>query len=268
MNNRHTSSQINRDAGLDNRYVVLTPYIPNDRVVIVNRDFIPAPPTNLQPPSLRLANNHPAYPPAASVFYQQAPPVNYVRVVERPLPPSHFPFTAPMENHQMMRQVHPSTVSLGSNSETYSRAPFMRMPARSVVVPRHTVMTYPRIPESGISLPNIAPQARSQTETFVEQQSRTKPSFSRRYAGNASKWNLKYQELRAFKEDHGHCLVPTRFKRNPSLAFWVMHQRAYYRALLRGEQTYLTEERIGLLNSIGFVWEVRSSSKKQGSRRK
>lgn len=85
--------------------------------------------------------------------------------------------------------------------------------------------------------------------------------YSKRCMVNATKWNDKYQDLKAFREEHGHCLVPTRFKHNPSLACWVMHQRAYYHALLRGKQNNLTKERIDMLDSIGFVWEVRSRKK-------
>ena len=44
--------------------------------------------------------------------------------------------------------------------------------------------------------------------------------------------------------------------RNDSLAHWVSTQRNYYARHQNGQHTSLTEERIRMLDSIGFAWKV------------
>jgi len=67
-------------------------------------------------------------------------------------------------------------------------------------------------------------------------------------------WQCRYQELVDFVEQHGHTLVPT-CKTDP-LWLWVQVQRAEYRKYQRGETSQMTQERMDLLNQIGFVWNV------------
>ena len=68
-------------------------------------------------------------------------------------------------------------------------------------------------------------------------------------------WNTRFQELEQFKSVHGDCLVPQRYPQCPHLGVWVATQRHAY-------HTYrLSEERIAKLNSIGFIWDARNSSK-------
>jgi hypothetical protein len=40
-----------------------------------------------------------------------------------------------------------------------------------------------------------------------------------------SKWNQMFDRLVAFKDRHGHCLVPNRFHEDPALGAWVSTQR-------------------------------------------
>ena len=38
-------------------------------------------------------------------------------------------------------------------------------------------------------------------------------------------WNVRLEELKAYKEQHGDCLVPKKSRSNPQLGIWVMNQR-------------------------------------------
>ena len=67
----------------------------------------------------------------------------------------------------------------------------------------------------------------------------------------ASHWEAMFQALVAFKDEHGHCNVPGSYQPNPKLAKWCSWQRTNKR---KGR---LSEERVGLLEAIGFVWKLR-----------
>jgi len=65
-------------------------------------------------------------------------------------------------------------------------------------------------------------------------------------------WEVRFQQLLKFKQQHGHCLVPQKYPPNPSLGNWVMSQRYHYR---KGHNR-LTKEKIAKLNAVGFTWEA------------
>jgi len=70
------------------------------------------------------------------------------------------------------------------------------------------------------------------------------------------KWNFHFEELCAFKEANGHCLVPHTYPEKPHLARWVKRQRRQYKLRLEGNKnSTMTKERIKILNDIGFVWD-------------
>ena len=54
-----------------------------------------------------------------------------------------------------------------------------------------------------------------------------------------------------FKAEHGHCNVPTGYRQNTKLATWCSKQRTN-----KGKER-LSEEYIGRLEAIGFVWNLR-----------
>ena len=62
-------------------------------------------------------------------------------------------------------------------------------------------------------------------------------------------WRAHYDELVAYKDQHGDCNVPHTYEANKSLGIWVHNQRIAFR---NGK---LSEDRIRMLNDIGFVWE-------------
>ena len=76
-----------------------------------------------------------------------------------------------------------------------------------------------------------------------------------------SRWNDRFQELKRFKDKFGHCIVPTKFKPNPSLGCWVSTQRVHFKRLKVGRHTSLTQEKIEKLDSIGFIWDASEVSK-------
>ncbi|KAL3809526.1 hypothetical protein ACHAXA_001257 [Cyclostephanos tholiformis] len=68
----------------------------------------------------------------------------------------------------------------------------------------------------------------------------------------------KLNELEAYRREYGDCLVPKRYRNNPSLGNWVNKQRQNYRKFMRGEKTSMNETRISALNERGFVWDATS----------
>eukprot|EP00816_Leptocylindrus_hargravesii_P013136 CAMPEP_0196808644 /NCGR_PEP_ID=MMETSP1362-20130617/8633_1 /TAXON_ID=163516 /ORGANISM="Leptocylindrus danicus, Strain CCMP1856" /LENGTH=149 /DNA_ID=CAMNT_0042183057 /DNA_START=330 /DNA_END=777 /DNA_ORIENTATION=+ len=68
----------------------------------------------------------------------------------------------------------------------------------------------------------------------------------------AQLWFARFQELKSYKAEHGHCNVPVQSKRK--LGNWVNSQRKQYRLLQEGKQSSMNDERVGNLKSIGFEW--------------
>ncbi len=62
-------------------------------------------------------------------------------------------------------------------------------------------------------------------------------------------WEDRYQELVQFKTEHGHCIVPVHYPKNPKLRGFVENTRSQWKA---GE---LAPERIAKLDAVGFAWE-------------
>ena len=95
----------------------------------------------------------------------------------------------------------------------------------------------------------------------------TIPVGSKLYLGP---WMERVLELQRYAKQHGHCRVPKRYKENPALGNWVNKQRVEYRKYqqIRAQHhehgssnqstisSSLTEERIALLNQLGFCWNA------------
>jgi hypothetical protein len=64
--------------------------------------------------------------------------------------------------------------------------------------------------------------------------------------------------LIAFKEEFGHCNVPFRYAKNPSLGSWCSSMRGTYNNIQKGMKTNLKlpQDRIERLEEIGFQWQV------------
>mmetsp|Transcript_16617 Transcript_16617/g.45756 ORF Transcript_16617/g.45756 Transcript_16617/m.45756 type:complete len:270 (+) Transcript_16617:147-956(+) len=70
-------------------------------------------------------------------------------------------------------------------------------------------------------------------------------------------WQERYQSLELFQMTNGHCNVPSNFH-DSSLSNWVKNQRKQYKLFQMGSKTTMNEERINLLNNLGFNWNPRN----------
>jgi hypothetical protein len=65
----------------------------------------------------------------------------------------------------------------------------------------------------------------------------------------AEQWERRFAQLLAFRERHGHCRVPAKWREDTAFGHWVYNQRLFKRT---GK---LSAERIRRLEEIGFVWK-------------
>jgi Helicase associated domain len=70
-------------------------------------------------------------------------------------------------------------------------------------------------------------------------------------------WSLKYASLQAFKEQHGHAGVPSKWH-DKELAIWVKCQRRNYKLHCQGRKSAMTPERVALLEALDFNWNPRN----------
>ena len=63
-----------------------------------------------------------------------------------------------------------------------------------------------------------------------------------------AQWWKRFAELEEYKQEHGDCNVPYKYKANPQLGNWVFTQRQSYK------KNVLSSERVEALESIGFEW--------------
>ena len=76
-------------------------------------------------------------------------------------------------------------------------------------------------------------------------------------------WTKRFYELLSYRDKHGDCLVPRFYADNVSLGSWVFTQRQQYRASKEGKKSTMTDERVRLLESVGFVWIAHVSFEKR-----
>jgi hypothetical protein len=65
---------------------------------------------------------------------------------------------------------------------------------------------------------------------------------------NERRWYYQFQKVAAFKEKHGHTMIPQNIPGGPPLGNWINTQRVAFR---RGE---LRPDRVEVLDHIGFTW--------------
>ena len=76
----------------------------------------------------------------------------------------------------------------------------------------------------------------------------------------SEQWTDKFAELCAYRKQRGHCQVPQHFNENESLARWVKRQRYQYKIQQEGKSSTMTDERITVLENIGFIWDSHSAA--------
>uniref|UniRef100_A0A7S4NAE3 Helicase-associated domain-containing protein n=1 Tax=Odontella aurita TaxID=265563 RepID=A0A7S4NAE3_9STRA len=77
------------------------------------------------------------------------------------------------------------------------------------------------------------------------------------------KWMDRFAELREFRARNGHCLIPHKFPANPQLARWCKRQRRQYKLMKLGQTSTMTEERVKMLEDIGFIWDCQEATWKE-----
>ena len=77
-------------------------------------------------------------------------------------------------------------------------------------------------------------------------------------------WEAQLVRLVAYKAEHGDCNVPTRWAEDPPLGSWVSNQRAYKKALDRGDPSIgMTAARAARLEALGFAWALSINGNKR-----
>jgi hypothetical protein len=71
-------------------------------------------------------------------------------------------------------------------------------------------------------------------------------------------WIERFEALKLFKKEHGHCTVPSNYSDRP-LASWVKCQRRRYKLYTKtGQRSTMINERFMQLKAVGFVWNPRN----------
>lgn len=71
-------------------------------------------------------------------------------------------------------------------------------------------------------------------------------------------WREKLYCLTVFRKEAGNCNVPSNYK-DKKLATWVKCQRRQYKLYCDGKPSAMNPDRIKVLETIGFEWEIRSN---------
>jgi hypothetical protein len=78
---------------------------------------------------------------------------------------------------------------------------------------------------------------------------------------NEAAWEAQLARLAVYKEAHGDCSVPKGWAEDPRLGRWVMSQRAYKKALDRGDPSErMTAARAAKLEALGFAWALSAAT--------
>ena len=85
----------------------------------------------------------------------------------------------------------------------------------------------------------------------IEDKSATGVQF-REY--QAEIWSEKFEDLCEYRKCYGNCHVPHNYTKNAALAQWVKRQRYQYMLKTSGKRSTLSDDRVRLLNKIGFIW--------------
>eukprot|EP00934_Nitzschia_sp_Nitz4_P002865 Nitzschia sp. Nitz4//scaffold231_size31564//27935//28873//NITZ4_007944-RA/size31564-processed-gene-0.32-mRNA-1//1//CDS//3329543305//2855//frame0 len=91
--------------------------------------------------------------------------------------------------------------------------------------------------------------------TRTSSRGRSGPAYTLQQAG---RWQQRFMELAHFKNEYGHCCVPSHWPQNHSLAQWVKRQRSQRKLKQEGRRSNMTPQREQALTEMGFVWDSHS----------
>lgn len=69
-------------------------------------------------------------------------------------------------------------------------------------------------------------------------------------------WEEKFADLKRYYNQHGHCNVPTKYKKDTALGRWVSTQRKQYKDMKDNKRSLMTQEKIERLEALGFRWTL------------
>ena len=69
-------------------------------------------------------------------------------------------------------------------------------------------------------------------------------------------WEIRFAQLEQYKEENGHCNVPTKYEANPALGRWVSSQRSKYKKKQEGQEGTIEDDQVKRLEEIGFSWKM------------
>lgn len=78
-------------------------------------------------------------------------------------------------------------------------------------------------------------------------------------------WQEKFNELSTFKAARGHCKILCQDPHHLQLSTWAKCQRRQYKLFRSGRPSNMTAQRIEALNSLGFLWSLRSNIRRDTS---
>ena len=120
---------------------------------------------------------------------------------------------------------------------------------------------YPENPELGKWVNQQWQEYKSQKEgklnqSFTEERIRLLEEIGFDWDPLESAWMERYNELVEYARCHGNCMAPQNYSENPELGISVMLERRAFKHQKEGKLNwYFAEERIRLLEEIGFDWE-------------
>ena len=131
-----------------------------------------------------------------------------------------------------------------------SRCHALLLPPLHSFQARRRIIKTPNIsPRIALAPHSIAPTsiAVKQDESITSTSNSGNPRRNRRTNEKVDNSKLgtsfsqKLNELRVYQRQNGHCLVPKRYKSNPSLGNWVNKQRQNYKKFLKGEKSSMNQ---------------------------
>jgi hypothetical protein len=162
------------------------------------------------------------------------------------------------------QQAHQQETSMSWNninaSLDFGNGTFAPLHAMLMSQDRQQQRQQQRQPQDTDLFPTPIPTAVSDTDlesSTSAHASNTKTARFRR--DQAEQWSERYDELLAFRKEHGHCRVPRNHKEYGALSAWVKRQRYQYKLRKERKQSFLTDERVEVLDRLGFVWDSHGS---------
>jgi hypothetical protein len=94
-------------------------------------------------------------------------------------------------------------------------------------------------------------QGKPSTVTATRIMRLTELGFEFMQRGSYQNWNTRIEQMKRFKEQHGHMNIPTSHE---ELGEFVSRQRLDHRKHQEGVKTSMTEERVKILTDLGFTF--------------